>query len=447
MVATDGLTEPLSVENVTGTPASTLPLESLIVALMVDVPPASIVDGAALNESPVAAAAPIGILIAPVVPVDTPPESAKIVAVPDCVPALNVTITRPPASVSTSIGSIVPSVVVNVTSVPRCGGVPDGSMTCAMMLVLPLSGNAEASGVSVIVDPAGARSATRSHAVEATLRSAASTPMTIREEGQREPVIMKSLTILNPMNLRGQHTWRRSRPSSAEAGYAMAVLLVAMGVMAVVMTAMMPVWKQIAQREKEQELVFRGQQYARAIGLFQRKYANTPPPSLDVLVQEHFLRKKYKDPITNADFVPIPAGQAGAAAPGGAPGSALAGRGALIAGQPISGSPGVTSARGGIIGVTSASTAQSIRVYNGATRYNQWRFVYAPAAATPGGGAPGTATPGPGRGQRGQPPGPSNQPGGIGRGPAGRGAPAGRGGPNPPGLPSGRGGPGVPPPR
>ncbi len=197
----------------------------------------------------------------------------------------------------------------------------------------------------------------------------------------------------------------------------MAVLLVAMGVMAIMMTAMMPVWKQMAQREKEQELVFRGQQYARAIGLFQRKYANTPPPSLDVLVQEHFLRKKYKDPITNADFVPIPAGQAGAAAPGGAPGSAPAGRGAPIAGQPISGSPGVTSARGGIIGVTSASTAPSIRIYNGATRYNQWRFVYAPAAATPGAGAPGTATPGPTGSQRGQPPGPPNQPGGVGRGP------------------------------
>ena len=66
-----------------------------------------------------------------------------IVAIPDCVPALNVTITRPPESVSASIGRIVPSVVVNVTSVPRCGGVPAGSITCAMMLVVPLSGSAK----------------------------------------------------------------------------------------------------------------------------------------------------------------------------------------------------------------------------------------------------------------------------------------------------------------
>ena len=133
----------------------------------------------------------------------------------------------------------------------------------------------------------------------------------------------------------------------------MAVLLVAMSVMAIMMTAMMPVWKQMAQREKEQELVFRGQQYARAIGLFQRKYANTPPPTLDVLVQEHFLRKKYKDPITNADFVPIPAAQAGAAAPG-ARRRAAAPAGPRRAGSRASrylASPGVTAARGGIIGV------------------------------------------------------------------------------------------------
>ena len=45
-------------------------------------------------------------------------------------------------------------------------------MTCAMMFVVPLSGRVVASGVSVIVDPAGARSATRSHATVATLRNA-----------------------------------------------------------------------------------------------------------------------------------------------------------------------------------------------------------------------------------------------------------------------------------
>ena len=64
-------------------------------------------------------------------------------------------------------------------------------------------------------------------------------------------------------------------------GYAMAALLVAMSVMAVLMSALLPVWSHMATREKEEELIFRGRQYARAIGLFQRKFANTPPPTID----------------------------------------------------------------------------------------------------------------------------------------------------------------------
>src|SRR5262245_64338261 len=112
------------------------------------------------------------------------------------------------------------------------------------------------------------------------------------------------------------HLNRQSQKGQSQNGYAMAALLVAMSVLAVLMSVAMPVWRQIAQREKEEELVFRGKQYARAIGLFERKYANTPPPTVDVLVQEHFLRKKYKDPITGGEFVPIPAGQAQSATPG-----------------------------------------------------------------------------------------------------------------------------------
>src|SRR6185503_12057477 len=85
----------------------------------------------------------------------------------------------------------------------------------------------------------------------------------------------------------------------------MAALLVAMGVIAIVTSTTLPVFSSMAKREREAELIFRGQQYARAVSLFQRKYANALPPSLDVLLDngtDHFLRKKYKDPITNDDF-------------------------------------------------------------------------------------------------------------------------------------------------
>ncbi|HET9702669.1 MAG TPA: hypothetical protein VFP85_01460 [Vicinamibacterales bacterium] len=177
----------------------------------------------------------------------------------------------------------------------------------------------------------------------------------------------------------------------------MAALLVGMSVMAVLMSALLPVWTHLATREKEAELVFRGQQYARAIGLFQRKFANTPPPTIDVLVEQRFLRKKYKDPITNDDFQPIYANQAmqGVSAPLGAqrPGQAATRapeqpRGMIQAGF---GSTGATAA-GGIVGVTSKSKEHSIRVYNGRDRYNEWLFVHIQMAQRPGQpGAPGQA--------------------------------------------------------
>ena len=107
---------------------------------------------------------------------------------------------------------------------------------------------------------------------------------------------MNALTILIHMYLAGQGKWRRRARRSPDAGYAMAALLVGITIMAVMMTVAMPVWKQMVQREKEEELVFRGEQIAHSIGMFQRKFANAYPPSIDVLVEQKFLRKKYKDP-------------------------------------------------------------------------------------------------------------------------------------------------------
>src|SRR6185436_9261365 len=89
-------------------------------------------------------------------------------------------------------------------------------------------------------------------------------------------------------------------------GYAMAALLIGMSIMAIMMTVAMPTWRQLNQREKETELVFRGEQYARAIGLYQRKMGpGTLPPTIDVLVEQRFIRKKFKDPVTGEDFVPL----------------------------------------------------------------------------------------------------------------------------------------------
>jgi type II secretory pathway pseudopilin PulG len=234
------------------------------------------------------------------------------------------------------------------------------------------------------------------------------------------------------MHLQGQYDKVCSR---GERGYAMVALLVGMSIMAVMFTVAMPVWKQDARREKEAELIFRGQQYARAIGLFQRKNANAFPPSIDVLLAQRFLRKKYKDPITGEDFLPVtrtttPAPGTGAPnRPGLAatPGSPRAAASPPGVGSPAAGgSPGPLQP-GGIAGVSSRSKAQSIRVYNGRTHYNEWQFVYTPQTQQPGapGGAvaPGQPRPGnpnappigrPGGGRPGLPPGipPRRPPGG-----------------------------------
>jgi type II secretory pathway pseudopilin PulG len=258
----------------------------------------------------------------------------------------------------------------------------------------------------------------------------------------RERDIMKTLTILIPMHLAGQGETDRRAP---QAGYAMAALIVGLAVMAVMMTVAMPVWKQAAQREKEAELVFRGEQIARSIGLFQRKFANAYPPTLDVLVEQKFLRKKYKDPITNDDFVPLTQAQQAAGTPGGPQGAARGGQPQGQRGTPAPGGRGGPAGgvaggapAGGVIGVTSKSTDVSIRLYKGRSHYNEWAFIYTPPAPAAGAGGQGQQGQ---RGRQGQPNQPGTNP--LFPGPGGIPGRGGRGGPFPPGAPNGPGrGPG-----
>jgi type II secretory pathway pseudopilin PulG len=242
------------------------------------------------------------------------------------------------------------------------------------------------------------------------------------------------------MNLRGQ------APSDIEHGYAMAALLVAVAVLTVLLAVAMPVWRHEMQREREAELVFRGEQYVRAIDLFQRKYPGTSPPSIDVLVSQKFLRKKYKDPmVEDGEFRLIYAGQQTAPGAPGAPGQEGArrqpgvtpsveqqGRGTREprvpgAQPPRQGQPGAQQPGfgvGGIVGVASKSKEKSILIYKGRTKYEEWPFVFANIGAQPGGpgGASRPGFPGgqPRPGQPGRPgqqrPGQPDRPGQIGPG-------------------------------
>lgn len=82
----------------------------------------------------------------------------------------------------------------------------------------------------------------------------------------------------------------------------MAALLMGLGVMSLVVTMAVPVWHTVVRREREDELIFRGRQYVRAIELFQRKYGGTFPPTIDLLLEGRFLRQRYLDPITREEF-------------------------------------------------------------------------------------------------------------------------------------------------
>lgn len=163
----------------------------------------------------------------------------------------------------------------------------------------------------------------------------------------------------------------------------MAGLLVAIALLSLALSVAMPSWKTLVQREKEEELIWRGQQYDRAIQLYRKKNAAPGAPSVDKLVEGRFLRKKYKDPITNADFEVIGVSQTPTA-------------------------PGVQQPQRGfgqlVGGVRSKSKAKSLRVLNGRTVYSDWQFTYVPwkaggqpttpgGARTPGGRSPST-TPG-----------------------------------------------------
>ena len=229
------------------------------------------------------------------------------------------------------------------------------------------------------------------------------------------------------------------RHIGSPAGYAMAALLVGLAVMSVLLSAAMPVWRQAARRDAEAELVFRGEQYARSVVLFQRKFAGAFPPSLELLLEQRFLRKAYADPMVEDGEFQLLYQQTAAVAPGGAAGPG--GTGTLGASpfaratpqSPQSGGASETIAgpRGGIIGVASRSEEESIRLYNGRSKYNEWQFVYAEATQQPG--APGGASPG-------QPVGPGG-PGGTPSGPGsfGPARPGGGAGPSPFGRPGGSG--------
>lgn len=115
------------------------------------------------------------------------------------------------------------------------------------------------------------------------------------------------------------------------------------------------VWSQARQREKEAELLWIGEQFRQAIGLYYQRSPGSVkryPAKLEELLEDprhlgtmRYLRRIYTDPITGHAEWGV-----------------------------------VTAPGGGIMGVHSLSGAQPLRQVSGAT-YSQWQFVYEPPLA------------------------------------------------------------------
>jgi type II secretory pathway pseudopilin PulG len=171
---------------------------------------------------------------------------------------------------------------------------------------------------------------------------------------------------------------RRASPSRRQLGFTyltvMFIIAILLGGLAIVGET----WETSARREKEAELLFIGNQYRRAIGLF---YAATPGPvkryprEIQDLIKDprqpstqRHLRKLYPDPMTGKEWVVI------------------------------------KGADGGIQVVHSPSEDAPLKVagfrvrdasFEGAQKYSEWKFIHTPPpAATPPGAKPGATTPG-----------------------------------------------------
>jgi type II secretory pathway pseudopilin PulG len=189
-----------------------------------------------------------------------------------------------------------------------------------------------------------------------------------------------------------------------QCGYALLVVLLLLALILLATMTAAPRLAQQIRRDREEELIHRGTQYARAIKHYYKKFGHYPASVAQLEDTNHlrFLRRRYKDPLTpsgewriihvgEAKVVPKgafgpPGGQAGGLA-GATPAAGPTAPATPGAETPPVGTPasamttpasGATFGGGPIVGVASTSKQASIRVLNDKDHYNDWEFVYDP---------------------------------------------------------------------
>jgi type II secretory pathway pseudopilin PulG len=175
-------------------------------------------------------------------------------------------------------------------------------------------------------------------------------------------------------------TIRGNRPGRP--GNVLIILMMAVFVLSLGALIALPVWQTELQREKEEELIFRGKQYAEAVRIFVQKNPGRFPTSLKDLLDKKCIRRLYKDPFGPGGQWNVILASTGASTdapmsgPGGtSPATASRGQAAqevLVAPERVL--PAIKDPR--VLGVVSSSTSKSIKIYNDQESHDKWLFFF-----------------------------------------------------------------------
>jgi len=94
------------------------------------------------------------------------------------------------------------------------------------------------------------------------------------------------------------------RPSerSREAGFTLVGVVIGIAIITILLAAVGPSISLILERDREQELLFRGKQYARSILIFQKRYGRLPNELNELYkMKPRSVRQLWKDPMCNCD--------------------------------------------------------------------------------------------------------------------------------------------------
>jgi type II secretory pathway pseudopilin PulG len=210
----------------------------------------------------------------------------------------------------------------------------------------------------------------------------------------REGLLMRSHESVRPIR----------RPSSNQRGYILLSVMLLMTLMLIALTIEAPRIAQQIRREKEEELIHRGNEYKAAIKKFFRKMGRYPA-SLEELTTTNntrFLRKRYVDPFTGKDDwrvlhpgeVQINVLQQGTNAPGqpigGAAGSTIGNPGGMAVNPGgMAGSPGIAGNPGGVAGNPGAISGNSTSLFPSQPAGGAQNQPGTPAANSQSGQQPG----------------------------------------------------------